>query len=70
VNNQTPANIKNIIKADLKWFIQDANGYMYSLKPGSEDYQVVYNFNEGEIKDVATSPSHNYVISLGQNGSI
>jgi hypothetical protein len=57
-----------MIKAESKWYIQDANGRIYMMPKDSDTYQVVCEFNKGAIMDVAMSPHHNYAITLGENG--
>jgi WD40 repeat protein len=59
-----------MIRADKKWYIQDAKGGMYVMEYGQEDYSIVYRFNEGSIVDIVTSPTHNYSITLGESGCI
>mmetsp|Transcript_35625 Transcript_35625/g.54476 ORF Transcript_35625/g.54476 Transcript_35625/m.54476 type:complete len:238 (+) Transcript_35625:896-1609(+) len=67
---KNPAYIVNMIKADTKWYIQDANGRMYSMNHDSEIYTEVYSFHMGAINDLIMSPSHNYAVTIGENGNV
>ena len=36
----------------------------------SDIYNEVYNFQEGAVRDVVASPTHNFAASIGQNGMV
>jgi len=69
-DGKNPAYIVHMIRADAKWYIQDAYGRIYMMPRDSDVYQVVYEFNQGAINDVAISPQHNYALTLGENGLV
>jgi len=65
-----PAHIMNMVLADNKYYIQDGKGKIYCLNRENDLYTEVYKFTEGAITDLATSPMHNYVVSLGESGEV
>jgi WD40 repeat protein len=73
-NEQTgedPAYIINMTLANNKWYIQDLNGGIYVMDHDSDGvYRNVYNFHKGAINDLVCSPTHNYAISLGEDGLV
>lgn len=73
-NDQTgedPAYIVNMTLANNKWYIQDKNGGIYVMDHDSDGiYRNVYNFHKGAIMDVVCSPTHNYAMSLGEDGLV
>jgi len=69
-DGKNPAYIVHMIRADAKWYIQDAYGRIYMMPRDSDVYQVVFEFNQGAINDVAISPQHNYALTLGENGLV
>jgi len=45
-----------MILAGKTWFIQDARGKMYKMAYETENYTEVFQFNQGQIKDIISSP--------------
>ena len=69
-NGDNPACIVNMISANNKWYIQDANGRIYVMAHDSEIVHEITSFHKGSVNDLVCSPSHNYAISLGQDGTV
>ena len=59
-----------MILAGSQWYIQDAKGKIFSMGKDSDIYNEVYNFQEGSVKDIVASPTHNFAASIGQNGMV
>jgi WD40 repeat protein len=57
--------------ANNKWYIQDLNGAIYVMDHDSDGvYRNVYNFHKGAIADLVCSPTHNYAMTLGEDGLV
>jgi len=69
-DGKNPAHIMNITVAGNKYYIQDGKGKIYCLNRETDIYTEVYKFTEGAIMALASSPIHNYVVSLGESGEI
>ena len=69
-HGDNPAYIVTMILANNKWYIQDANGRIYVMDHDSEIYREITQFHKGAINDIVCSPSHNYAVSLGEDGLI
>ena len=52
------------------YYIQDARGKILSLDTKTDTFKEIYKFTEGSINSLAASPSHNYIVSLGESGQI
>lgn len=65
-----PAYIQNMILADNKWYIQDRKGKLYVMEKNETEYKCITEFHEGAVTGLVASPSHNYAVSLGENGMI
>ena len=59
-----------MILADKTWFIQDGNGKIYKMAHDSDTFQTVVEFTQGAINDVAMSPTHNYALTVAEDGMI
>lgn len=59
-----------MILAGSQWYIQDAKGKIFSMGKDSDIYNEVTCFQEGEVRDIVCSPSHNFAASIGQNGMV
>ena len=59
-----------MILADKTWIIQDANGKIYRMAHDSDIYTTVVEFTQGAINDIAISPTHNYALTVAENGMI
>lgn len=67
---KNPAHIVNMVLAGSQWYIQDARGKIFSMGKDSDIYNEVYTFHQGAVKDLVASPSHNFAVSIGENGMI
>ena len=69
-DGKNPAKIVQITVAGNKYYIQDGRGKIYCLNRETDIYTEVYKFTEGSIMALASSPLHNYVVSLGESGEV
>jgi WD40 repeat protein len=70
LNGGKPASIINMIPAQGKWYIQDANGKIYVMDKENDIYRDIMSFHKDAIKDLVVSPSHNYALTLGEDGML
>jgi len=69
-DGKNPAYIQNMVLANNKWYIQDRKGKIYVMEKDQEEYKCITEFHEGSVNGLVCSPSHNYAVSIGENGMI
>jgi WD40 repeat protein len=69
-DGKNPAHIMNMILADDVWYIQDRKGRMYVMDKENDNYKCIYEFHQGHINSLVTSPSLNYAVSTGEDGVV
>lgn len=69
-DGKMPAHIMTMIKANDKWYLQDRKGHIFVLDEATGDHKSIYSFHEGSINDVVVSPSQNYSLTIGEDGTI
>lgn len=69
-DGKNAAKIITITRTEKKYYIQDARGRIVVLDRETNQFHEVYRFTEGAITALASSPAHNYLVSLGESGQI
>jgi hypothetical protein len=64
------AEIINITVTDGKFYIQDQKGKIWRLDRATDKYEVVYDFLQGAITAITYSPTHDYLLQLGEKGEL
>jgi WD40 repeat protein len=65
------AHINQIQKSESFWIVGDAKGKVWKVDlPDFEKKEVVYRTNSGKLYDMATAPTFNATITVGQDGAV
>lgn len=67
---KNPAYIQNMVLADGKWYIQDRKGRLYVMEKNENTYKCITEFHEKAVTGLVSSPTHNFAVSIGENGMI
>jgi hypothetical protein len=67
---KTPAYIMQMIKGpEDKWFLQDRKGNIIQFDENTGEHNEIYSFHQGSITDIICSPTQNYSLTIGEDGT-
>jgi len=69
-NNNTPANIVNMIKGNGIWLLGDARGKIWKMQMDSLLYEEVTHFHAGSINSLTLNSSNKSAVTVGEDGQV